>query len=303
MQSRNLILGIHGLANKPPREEKQKWWKAAIAEGLRRNCAVDEPDLPFEFVYWADIRYDAPVSEDDNLEPYYFDEGSGPFPTPDQEAGEPDRLSLTDRLYRKIEWLQEKTGLTPVDDAIIEYRLDDLWGYLEDPTFRRDARARLRDAIRAHAGSCLLLVAHSMGSLIAYDVMRMLERERAEFCVDHFVTLGAPLGLSDVRMKMEAEHGGLRVPDSVKRWSNLMDRGDVATFGEDIADAYAPNARGVRAQDVPVVNAYRRPQGDANHHKSYGYLRTPEFSQAVVDFLKREGMPARRDSEAQAAAG
>ena len=31
------IIGIHGLANKPPRDEKAAWWGAAIREGLVRN--------------------------------------------------------------------------------------------------------------------------------------------------------------------------------------------------------------------------------------------------------------------------
>src|SRR4051812_31976900 len=52
-----VLLGIHGLANKPPLPEKQEWWKAAIIEGLQRNCAKSNDDLFFDFVYWADLRY------------------------------------------------------------------------------------------------------------------------------------------------------------------------------------------------------------------------------------------------------
>ncbi|TXN21339.1 lipase family protein [Methylobacterium sp. WL9] len=285
MQRSDIILGLHGLANKPPKEEKQRWWKAAIGEGLTRNCGAEPSDLPFEFVYWADLRYDTPLAEDRNLEPYYADAGTGPFPTSREEPGDEKKLGVTDWLYRKIEWLQDKTGLTPFDDALIEYRLDDLWGYLEDADFRKAARDRLREVVERHAGSRILLAAHSMGSLIAYDVLRMLERDGVALRVEHFVTLGAPLGLSDVRLKMQEEHGELRVPEGVRRWSNLMDRTDLATVGEDIGDAYGPNDRGVRADDIAVVNAYRRPKGDLNPHKSYGYLRTPAFSHAVHDFL------------------
>ncbi|GEO98084.1 esterase/lipase family protein [Methylobacterium haplocladii] len=285
MQRPKQILGLHGLANKPPKEEKQRWWKAAIGEGLVRNCGVEPDDLPFEFVYWADLRYDQPLDEGKNLEPYYADAGTGPFPTSREEPGDEKRLGLTDWLYRKIDWLQDKTGLTPFDDVLIEYRLDDLWGYLEDAAFRSAARDRLREVVERHAGSRILLVAHSMGSLIAYDVLRMLERDGVDLCVEHFVTLGAPLGLSDVRLKMQEEHGDLKVPEGVRRWSNLVDRTDVATVGEDIVDSYAPSASGVRAQDISVVNAYRRPKGDLNPHKSYGYLRTPAFSAIVQDFL------------------
>ncbi|MGH1573910.1 hypothetical protein ACRAWG_28795 [Methylobacterium sp. P31] len=78
------------------------------------------------------------------------------------------------------------------------------------------------------------------------------------------------------------------MPAALTAWTNLMDRQDIATVGDDLADIYAPNAAGVRVRDVPVINAYRRPDGGENRHKSYGYLRTPEFSKAVAGFLADE---------------
>ncbi len=288
MQSTPLILGIHGLANKPPREEKQGWWKAAVQEGLRRNCGRQETDLPFDFVYWADLRYEAPLRAEDNHEPYYPDPGTGVFPTVAENAPEMAKTGVMDRMARGLSWLQERIGLAPVDDLLIEYRLDDLYGYLEDEGFRRAARNRLREAIEQHEGARILLAAHSMGSLIAYDVLRIMEREGVPHGVAHLLTMGAPLGLAQVKLAMAQEHDDLRVPSGLEGWSNLMDHSDVATLGEDVAAAYAPNGRGVRAVDVAVVNAYRRPDGARNHHKSYGYLRTPEFSRAVSAFLGSE---------------
>ena len=87
-----VIIGIHGLANKPPREEKQTWWRRAIEEGLRRNLGRAPPDVPFEFVYWADLRYDAPLTPERNREPYYPVRGRGPFPSPN---GRPPGPTLT----------------------------------------------------------------------------------------------------------------------------------------------------------------------------------------------------------------
>lgn len=286
MQSRSVIIGIHGLANKPPAEEKSNWWRAAITEGIRRNAATADANFDFDFVYWADLRYDAPLSDAENLEPYYVDPGMGTFPHhegTDEEAG----LTLADTVYRKLGWLEEKTGITILDDAILEYRLDDLWHYYDDAPFRDAARARLRAALDRHAGSRILLAAHSMGSIIAYDVMRILDREGSNLAIDHFVTVGSPLGLADVKLKIEAEHGDVRTPERLRRWTNLVDRDDIATVGADLSEDYAPNGRGVRAVDVPVINAYRRPDGSHNHHKSYGYLRTPEFSRAALEFLGR----------------
>ncbi len=247
-----------------------------------------EADLPFAFVYWADLRYPQPLSGDCNREPYRPDHGLGPFPSP---AGEPDRAepTLTDRIYRGLSHLQEATGLTPVDDLILEYRLDDLWGYCEDAAFRANARARLRAALADAVADEVLIAAHSMGGLIAYDVLRAAEADGTPLPRCALVTLGAPLGLADLKLKLADEHGPLRVPAALTAWTNLMDRRDIATVGDDLAALYAPNAAGVRVRDVPVINAYRRPDGAENRHKSYGYLRTPEFSKAVAGFLGAPG--------------
>ena len=77
----SVIIGIHGLANKPPPEEKQEWWKQALIEGLKRNCGKTTDDLSFDFVYWADLRYRPPISLEMNPEPYYPDEDGGPLPS------------------------------------------------------------------------------------------------------------------------------------------------------------------------------------------------------------------------------
>ncbi|WP_370693901.1 hypothetical protein [Methylobacterium sp. NEAU K] len=131
----------------------------------------------------------------------------------------------------------------------------------------------------------MLIAAHSMGGLIAYDVLRAAEAEGTPLPRCALVTLGAPLGLAELKLKLAAEHGDLRVPAALTAWTNLMDRQDIATVGDDLGEIYAPNASRVRVRDVPVINAYRRPDGAENRHKSYGYLRTPEFSTAAARFL------------------
>ncbi|WP_245450986.1 hypothetical protein [Methylobacterium brachiatum] len=281
---RTTLIGIHGLANKPPRDEKAAWWRAAILEGLARNRGAAPPEVPFTFVYWADLRYPEPLAGGRNREPYSPDPGTGPFPSP---ADDPDQAAptLTDRIYRGLSHLQEATGLTPVDDLILEHRLDDLWGYHADATFRAAARARLLEALTEAADRDVLIAAHSMGGLIAYDVLRAAERDGTALPRCTLVTLGSPLALAELKLTLAAEHGDLRVPEAVTAWTNLMDRQDIATVGDDLAAIYPPNAAGVRVRDVPVINAYRRPDGTENRHKSYGYLRTPEFSEAVAAFL------------------
>jgi hypothetical protein len=278
-----VIIGIHGLANKPPADEKTRWWKTALAEGLTRNEGLANPDFSFEFVYWADLRYETPLSEDDNREPYRAYDGEGPLPAGD-EAPTVTAKDILAPVYAGIERVEEATGVTLVDDVILEHRFDDLWHYHAETGFARGVRARLVERLQAFRGHRILLVAHSMGSVIAYDALRLLEREDPSLRIEHLVTAGSPLGLAKVKIKFEAEHGAIRVPNNVSAWTNLADGEDVVAIMGALGADYGPSDSGVRVVDRRVVNGYRRPDGEPNRHKSYGYLRTPEFSRIARDF-------------------
>lgn len=279
-----VVIGIHGLANKPPADEKTRWWKAAVSEGLARNQGLAEPAFRFEFVYWADLRYDAPLSEDGNREPYRPYDGTGPLPDGDAAPVLTANAVLAP-IYAGIDAVEEATGLTLVDDVILEHRFDDLWHYHAERDFARRVRTRLSERLKAFRSHRILLVAHSMGSVIAYDVLRMLEREDPALRIDHLVTAASPLGLAKVKLKFEGEHGPLRVPNNVAAWTNLADGEDVVAIMGSLGTDYAASERGVGVADQRVVNGYRRPDGTQNPHKSYGYLRTPEFSGIAARFV------------------
>src|SRR5207344_1213980 len=75
-----VIIGIHGLNNKPEPDMLRKWWKAAITEGVSRNCRVQRADFDFVLAYWADVLYSAPVAPTEQKEPYVVAEGNGSLP-------------------------------------------------------------------------------------------------------------------------------------------------------------------------------------------------------------------------------
>jgi hypothetical protein len=56
---RKIIIGIHGLHNKPPRKLLTKWWRKSIREGLLRDYSVFKP-FSFQMVYWSDVNYEKP---------------------------------------------------------------------------------------------------------------------------------------------------------------------------------------------------------------------------------------------------
>ncbi len=76
-----IIVGLHGLANKPPAKNLDDWWKKSILEGLARNCGRTSSAIKFTSVYWADQRYPKPDDPKKMVEPYLKATGTGPLKT------------------------------------------------------------------------------------------------------------------------------------------------------------------------------------------------------------------------------
>ena len=287
----HLVIGIHGFARKPPKEKLEQNWRAALQEGLLRNSPDSHKkelegrlEFDFELVYWADQLYEEPLLEDP--EPYRPAEGKDPLPYHDDDwvdelvadvidAGESllDRAMLRPRFHQKTQWLLDRM-------------LRDSERYNQDRELRRIARDRLDKLIRDAAGErSILLLGHSMGSVISYEVLRHLEQDFSAPVVDHFIAMGSPLGFPYLTRYLELRHGNNRVPHTTARWSNLADRRDWAAIDAHLRDDFHPNSLGVKVEDDLVINNYLCPQNLENRHKSYGYLRTPEMSRRVAEFL------------------
>ena len=51
----NVIIGIHGLANKPKKDVLSDLWEKSKREGLSKNCKAQSADFRFVMVHWADL--------------------------------------------------------------------------------------------------------------------------------------------------------------------------------------------------------------------------------------------------------
>ena len=309
-----IILGIHGLANKPEKGILAGWWKDSIKEGLAKNCDAQNVDFDFKLVYWADLLYKNPSHQD---EAYSFDSLYNDQPyvkadeTPERyEEGWADRAR---RLASKfagasIDLLKEEFGVDSLADWVLEKTLKDLAFYYDEerkiadrsrPPEEAQARKVLQDdltnAVVALEGQEIMLIAHSMGTIIAYDVLRDIGRAKPGFTVAEFITIGSPLGLPHVKAKIieERDYDGsdaerVRTPSVVARkWVNYADKRDPVALDTHFADDYGPNRSGVQVEDDLVLNGYVSPSGEPNYHKSYGYLRAPEVSEHILNFLNQ----------------
>ncbi|HEX4967064.1 MAG TPA: hypothetical protein VFV44_00960, partial [Nitrospiraceae bacterium] len=200
--SASMVIGIHGLKNKPEKDLLARWWVMSLQEGLQRNLGL-APPLAFDLVYWADIQYPTPIPEAELNNPYIEAEGYGPLLR--YRGTELDTAKAIAGKWggRAIDKGKDLSGLDERSDHLLGLAFDDLRDYYGKPDVRNRVRNRLAHALHRHKDKRVCLIAHSMGSVLAYDVLRTLEHDLLE--IEHFITIGSPLGLPIVTQHIREE--------------------------------------------------------------------------------------------------
>jgi subtilisin family serine protease len=164
-------------------------------------------------------------------------------------------------------------------DFLTDLFLPDVHGYLFDRERRRDMLDSLRDRLRG-GGEPFIIVGHSLGSVIAYDLLRSFAADECN--VELFLTIGSPLGMQEIRDHLGPE-GPLTVPDCVQRWEDFADEDDLVSVGallkkkDGLESYYGANARGVDVKTKWIENLDRA----TNPHSGTGYLKNKEVRTTV----------------------
>jgi hypothetical protein len=112
-------------------------------------------------------------------------------------------------------------GVTCIDDFAI---------YLTDDPVRQQIIDRCLVVVQPalQAGLELDIVAHSWGTVVAYEALRQLEDAGPQApLVRNFFTVGAALSLGPVKMQLRGANKNGKKPASVRRWVNLNAQGDL----------------------------------------------------------------------------
>ncbi len=303
-----VILGIHGLGNKPSSTLLEKWWEASMNEGIT-ILGKPVPDIHFKLIYWADVFYEKPLDENiqDLDDPLYLDERYTPAPLNDKKEDHSVRQKVLDILEKELDriFLNDDLSInfSSIADSIIhryfkeldEYYSKDLLVHGQDGKRARDIiRERLAEALEEYQEDDILLIGHSMGSIIAYDAV---QNRVPDIDIHTLVTMGSPLGFPVIMGKIAADRNlelprmnKLKTPESVKKkWFNLSDLEDRIALIYRLSENFDANRSGVRVTDFIVHNNYEI-NGERNPHKSFGYLRTPEMAGIIYDFLLDRNM-------------
>lgn len=154
-------------------------------------------------------------------------------------------------------------------------------------------REVLKHEIRTHLhnNEKILLIGHSLGSVIAYDTLwELSHKEKLPGKIDMFLTIGSPLGLKYIQNRLMGhnQQGTNKYPTNIHNWVNISSVGDIVALNKyfsesfdemmslDIIDSIDDHCDG-------IYNYYRNEDG-LNCHRSYGYLVNPAVGKIIADW-------------------
>ena len=317
------IIMIHGLASKPPRDVTRDLWRKTLLENIRvshRGLAKRLEACPavFEMAYWADAV------------PHHVPDDSAYCRKLHRQVDKviSERRQARDRFHvgsgemvgnffkdRGIDLALLLAGALDVKNEVMTRFFRETELYQQDQYIADRMREPLETALRDawDAGCEPVIVSHSMGSFIAYDVLwRFSHRKTAEFRrynnrrVKMFVTMGSPLGDATIRNLLFAsyhqDHGLRRYPTNIERWHNYACLGDAVAHQRNFHDIFYQPMRkhgifppGPKFRSIDYINLHNpfevvshagnRQREKRNPHKSYGYLAQPRLGSWIADYL------------------
>ena len=304
------IIYVHGIGNKPSPETLKCQWDEALfgfnlgersrlaywvnrvfyPEAVRATCKMADATLDATHADVGGVAIRAVADASQGIEPLL----------PPDATRQRERAALERIAEQTLRAGNETAGGVRVADygtrvlplpkplrdfitrRITKALLKDVHEFL----FVAERRESMRESMLARlrtGGGPFVVIAHSQGSMIAYDVLSSLPPE--EHQIDLFVTIGSPLGLQEVQDQLRTLTGqkrGLAVPAVVKRWINVADPLDPVCADKRLSDDYAAT-NGVAVEDFVDWNK----DSPRDPHSGSGYLQLSQVRGPVRDTIDR----------------
>jgi hypothetical protein len=292
-----IVIYVPGLLPKPEPKLHRDALARCLEAGLRR---VDAPVADavagardnFEVVSWTYEFYG--MHRDFELDVAAID-----AVLEQQEASPRDIAEATSWSRQLTGWIYRMGDMLPfliphLANERMEVHLRDLMRYERNKQGVADQiRNLLKIALLAAAGDerPILLIGHSMGSVIAYDSLWELGHDHGNpLNVDLFLTMGSPLGQRFMQSRINGHDacGTERYPPNIRRWKNLTAVGDLTAIDPWLANDF-DEMRELGLLDEIVDDElfnYYRLNGVLNVHAEYGYLVNEKTALTVANWWR-----------------
>jgi hypothetical protein len=184
-----------------------------------------------------------------------------------QRARAPKSVQAALRLLCRSRFLAEVAARAFIGD------LKQVTGYISETEVRQAAIAAVDDAVREDTR---IIIAHSLGTVVAYEALHANAGNPRWANVRTFITLGSPLGIRNLifdALDPPPSDGLGRWPPGITRWTNISDDGDIVALDKRLAPLF-----GGDLIDIGVHNG-------ATAHDVRPYLTARETGRAILDGL------------------
>jgi hypothetical protein len=156
-----------------------------------------------------------------------------------------------------------------VAQTVVNRNLREVSHYLRNTNGLRDEIRSL--AVAAIGPDTRIVVAHSLGSVVAYEAVHRVEGHQVEL----LVTIGSPLGYDSIIYPLLDPSASFPTP--VKWWVNVADPDDIVAADPSLANRFGHQWQG-RIRDLRVDNG-------SDAHAATGYLAQPAVASPVAEVL------------------
>jgi len=193
-----------------------------------------------------------------------------------------------------------------LNETILKYAKPDMAEYL----MRKTTGSAIRERLQAHlvpsikAGDDIMLITHSLGCMVAYDVFWKFSLEseykdipRANNPVSKWLTIGCPLAEPGIRQNLRDGHQQKRdkFPRNVfTNWVNIWAQDDfishkskmTGAFGEMRKKGYVASIKDAKIYNCWIYKDSHSGKLISNPHDLYGYLLSDKVSAEVSKWAR-----------------